>query len=151
MFKKLFIEDTKKKKINSKSLSTMMKKYKFSHKTVTVWRRTNFGYTNIAIALNKDVWLYYRGSKNSISIEYNSEKYLVDESKPDFKMAEYPHSVGHTEGWKGFKVSPRSSFWSSLMNFINDILENNISGPHYIDNKLQNGYEQSSKYPDMSF
>lgn len=135
--------------LDFEKLVKLLKKYRYTEDSISVWRRPAKGYTNIAIALSKDVYLYYYGNDDKISLKINPTKVTIANDYAKIGFQELITIYNST--WKSCPISKRSEFYSLALKILKDILEENVSGEEYVNGKVVNYLVNSKKYKDMNF
>ena len=148
-FRDYFLNEavTKTKTIEADEIKILMKKFKYSKANTSVWRRN--GYTNLAVALSDDLYLYYLPNLNKIKLEYSASVYSVSYKDEYFYFFDNV-TVGDGDKQATYSAS-KSQFFKDSIKFFNELQEEFISGKSFKDGKETNAMEIATKYKDLSW
>ena len=130
-----YLNEAKEKVISDDYILKSIKKFKLKKDDFIVWNRPSKGYKNLAIAIDKEVYIYYLAGLNKVKIEFPNSLKLNIEQRENYNIGQDRNGFVFT----GELKSKLLSFCSELIKEIDQ---------HWLDEDIK---EKQPKYPDMKF
>ena len=130
-----YLNEAKEKVISDDYILKSIKKFKLKEDNFIVWNRPSKGYKNLAIAIDKEVYIYYLAGLNKVKIEFPNSLKLNIEQRENYNIGQYRNGFVFTGELK-----------SKLLLFCSELIKE--IDQHWLDEDIK---EKQPKYPDMKF
>lgn len=131
--------------LSDTEMKRLLDGFKYSPDNTSVWRRS--GYDNLAVALNKYLYLYYLPNLDKVKLYYSPEAYDVSYKDEYFLF----YDVIKSGDKIGVYTNKKSQFYKDAVAFFNELHSENISGKSFKDGKETNSLEIAKKYKDLNW